>query len=510
VDRTRNIIGVACRPEEEPAAREFFELFKTPWEFYDSRFLYPVVLSTRMDLRDVPARLLVLYGDNGSVGRDSAHPVELRRSPLKVLHAGYNLFKLTERLLTQWQPVSNALTPTLDDCIATLRHWILEAGIPVVEVPPAPAGRAFMACLTHDVDFIRISDHGFDHTLLGFLRRASVGSLRRFAKGQAPWSDVVKNWQAMVSLPAVYLGTRKDFWLEDFDRFLELERHLKATYFFIPFKGRPGEKVRRPHPTRRAAAYDVIHEAPLLKRLVDSGHEVGVHGIDAWHSAERGREELCRVASASGQSKLGTRMHWLCFDSSSPRILEQAGFQYDSTVGYNDTVGCRAGTFQAFRPPGAADILELPLHIQDTALFYPGRATANAGAWRACESLIGDATKHGGVLTILWHTRSLAPERHWGEFYTRLLGELSRNQAWFGTAAQIVAWFRKRRSVSFSKSGFTNRQVQVAMECPHDGVSTPGLVLRVHRPRTERKGSTDADFVDVPLTGETKVEIAVA
>src|SRR5262245_30179578 len=40
------MIGVACSPSEEPVVREFFELFKTPWEFYRSGRPYRVILCT--------------------------------------------------------------------------------------------------------------------------------------------------------------------------------------------------------------------------------------------------------------------------------------------------------------------------------------------------------------------------------------------------------------------------------------------------------------------------------
>jgi hypothetical protein len=64
-------------------------------------------------------------------------------------------------------------------------------------------------------------------------------------------------------------------------------------------------------------------------------------------------------------------MHWLYWDENSPAQLEAAGFTYDSTGGFNGAVGYRAGTTQAFKPPMARRILELPLHVMDTALFYP-------------------------------------------------------------------------------------------------------------------------------------------
>src|SRR5438034_9603576 len=64
-------------------------------------------------------------------------------------------------------------------------------------------------------------------------------------------------------------------------------------------------------------------------------------------------------------------MHWLYWSEDSPVILEDGGFPYDSTVGYKDAIGYRAGTSQVYKPLQPTRILELPLHVMDTALFYP-------------------------------------------------------------------------------------------------------------------------------------------
>ena len=166
-------------------------------------------------------------------------------------------------------------------------------------------------------------------------------------------------------------------------------------------------------------------------------------------------------------------MHWLCFSPSSPQVLEEAGFAYDSTVGYNDVVGYRSGTTQVYRPPGATILLELPLHIQDTALFYEGyMGLTSFAAEDRCNILVNNVERYGGVLTILWRPRSLAPERLWNDSYVGLLKTLQKRRVWFATADQVVDWFRKRRAYSFENA-----------ECPealHDG--TPPLLLKIHAP----------------------------
>ena len=73
-----------------------------------------------------------------------------------------------------------------------------------------------------------------------------------------------------------------------------------------------------------------------MARLMREGCELGVHGIDAWHSIDQGREELSRIGAVTGDPSPGIRMHWLLGDEHTIRVLEAAGYGYDSSVGYNE------------------------------------------------------------------------------------------------------------------------------------------------------------------------------
>jgi len=55
------LIGVISKTSEEEIVREFFQLFKVPWEFYSSNRSYDVVLSTRNEIPELTPRLLVIY-----------------------------------------------------------------------------------------------------------------------------------------------------------------------------------------------------------------------------------------------------------------------------------------------------------------------------------------------------------------------------------------------------------------------------------------------------------------
>jgi hypothetical protein len=226
--------------------------------------------------------------------------------------------------------------------------------------------------------------------------------------------------------------------------------------------------------------------------LAAAGSEIGLHGIDAWTDTAKAYEEKCRIQDFTAKETLGVRMHWLYSDEQSAGVLEQAGFMYDSSAGFNNTVGYRSGTAQVFKPFSAKGLLELPMHIMDTALFYPDYLDLSPQeAWDRIAPMLDHAAAGGGVTTINWHDRSIAPERLWGKFYIRLLDELTRRGAWFATASQAVAWFRKRRSATFHEIDRGSGAMRVIVS-DETGGNSPALCARLHR--SQKDGYIDTAF----------------
>jgi len=486
------VIGVIARAGERPAVQEFFQLFKTPWEYFREGEAYDVLVITGKVTPETQAKLVVCLSETpanhqtkveiGSASlpiyrapSEKVRIEEQQRGEQKFVYLGYNLWSEIDYLLRVGQPIDHAQTPALEMHIQVIRNLILDCNMDVVEIPPVPAGYAFSATLTHDIDFIGIRQHKFDHTLAGFLFRSTVGATRDWLRGSLPFSKLMRIWKALASLPFVHLGLARDFWLP-FEWYLKVERGIPATYFFIPFKHTPGEKVNAQNAHRRGCAYDIGDIPEWIATLQRNGCEVGVHGIDAWHSVEKGQAERARVLAVTQSTSSGIRMHWLLRNDETTRVLEQAGYEYDSTVGYNETIGYRAGTTQVYLPIGNENLLELPMHIQDGALFYPQRLGLSEGqAWELCQSVIEQFEKFGGVLTLLWHDRSHGPERFWGEFYSRLIERLRQMNVWLTSGEQAVRWFRQRRNVFFEKSGST-----ISVRGCGQAISPP-LTVRVYR-----------------------------
>jgi hypothetical protein len=137
-----------------------------------------------------------------------------------------------------------------------------------------------------------------------------------------------------------------------------------------------------------------------------------------------------------------------------------------------------------FKPVGVEQLLELPLHVMDTAMFYPPYMNLSDGEARsAMLPMIEHANKSGGVLTINWHDRSIAPERLWGEAYKTLLDDLRARKAWFATGAKAVSWFRQRRTAAFGAVVSDAGAMRISVSSARSGPDLPPLKLRVYNRR---------------------------
>lgn len=533
------MIAVAASESQHPVVREFFELFKTPWQFHRPGLECDVLVCSAQAVPQNSARLVLILGAKEQVldrergirslvrqaptvlnwgadkipiftgcatfegtSSDGLHEeencapatMEFQAGRQAYVRVGFDLFAEVEFLLTEGQPKMFARIPTLELHIAFLRELILRHEIPLWEIPPVPEGHEFIACLTHDVDHPRIRDHIADHTMFGFLYRALLGSWLEFANGRKRFAQVAANYRAALALPLVYLGMAKDFW-NQFRRYREIEGDAKSTFFVIPEKGNPGLDANGRSQTKRAARYSLRDLARELGHLLADECEVATHGIDAWRDSSRGKNEQARIREISDAPETGVRMHWLFFDRNSPKRLEEAGFSYDSTVGYNDAVGYRAGTTQVFKPLGVEHLMELPMHLMDTAMFYPSYLDLPPDEARnEVRSLLINAARFGGVLTINWHDRSIAPERLWDGPYLELIEELRARGAWLPTASDAISWFRRRRGASMEVDQFDGT---IRVSTAENGKAQPALRLRLHHPAARHNpGSSQSAFTD--------------
>jgi hypothetical protein len=142
--------------------------------------------------------------------------------------------------------------------------------------------------------------------------------------------------------------------------------------------------------------------------------------------------------------------------------------------------------------------------MQDVAMFRPdGLDLTEAEAWRIYQGFVEHACAEGGALTLLWHGRSLEPERLWGRIYARILTDLRERRVWLATARAAVRWFRKRRAVTIAGVRWEAGRMVVDIHGFPGPDGTPGLLLRVHLPGAPSR------WIDVTVVGNGPLVVPI-
>jgi hypothetical protein len=183
-------------------------------------------------------------------------------------------------------------------------------------------------------------------------------------------------------------------------------------------------------PSTRNGSYTLEHPwvRSLIARVHARGQEVGYHaGFDTYRDAHLTAEEVARLRTAVDalgveQDTWGGRQHYLRWESPTTWAnWEDAGLDYDSTVGFADRVGFRAGTCHEYR---AFDVrARRPLRLRERPLLAMDQTLVDYmgldpdAALQAIVDLAAECRRAAGTLTLLWHNSMLptAAQRDWYE-----------------------------------------------------------------------------------------------
>ena len=294
----------------------------------------------------------------------------------------------------------------------------------------------FTVALTHDVD------SPWRWTRIGL--RGAAARLKRNTL-QARVAPALREATALAAAPVHRARGTDPNWR--FRQIVEEERRRGAngsTFFVLAGHNDP-------HDGAAPAAYDELRPR-LVETIQSTGAEVGLHGsYTAADDVTRLAEEKATLEALAGEVQ-GHRYHYLRADPHGNLAqLAGLGFRYDTTLGFPDAVGFRAGIARPFRPwdfasDAPADLLEIPLAAMDATLAeerYLGLSARRAEP--QLTALLDWAAANGGAFAILWHPDRFDPltSGGWDRLYSRLLdgvrarggvcmsaGELSSHSTW--------------------------------------------------------------------------------
>ena len=293
--------------------------------------------------------------------------------------------------------------PIVDEYAVILAEWL--------KVPfPRWKGhsRKLSIELSHDIDVIQ----SFGTPLAGLRKAIDLALMKR-----QPW-DAARTLAQIVGLREKS-SISKIYHLAN----LSSEHHFPSVFNFMAAA-----------PTQWDDGYSLSD--PLVRTVIQTlsaeGFEIGFHPsyrtMDNPALLAREKEHFDAVV---GPGKHGVRQHYLRFRVPATwRNLEKLGFAYDSTLGFADHEGFRAGTCRRFRPfdvelDRTLDLWEVPLIVMDATLHRYRGLTPVQGKERILE-LAKRCMSVGGTLTLLWHNSSFSDSwKPWGQMYAEVLKDLS-------------------------------------------------------------------------------------
>jgi hypothetical protein len=333
-------------------------------------------------------------------------------------------------------------TPIVNLQAARLERAILSAwsGPAMTPVPRWKDGARFATVLSHDVDWIT--------------RYSLLHSWRLLGRSRMP-GDYASRAALATAWTALRHGSsdRDPYW--NFERWADEEarRGFRSTFYICPpaSQAHPYDPTYLPSDPLRFRGQRTTVEG-LFHRLRDEGFEVGLHGTyrSMGDAGEITRQRQA-VDAMAGHAVTGTRQHFLRLDVRTAwDAHERAGLLHDSTLGYNEAVGFRAGIAAPFHPWSHGErrayrLLELPLTAMDGALFRSLKLDGPLAARRVMSHLEGVAAC-GGLAVLLWHPNAADESAYpgWWTAYLEVLDDLAARGAWVVTAEELAAWWRER------------------------------------------------------------------
>lgn len=340
---------------------------------------------------------------------------------------------------TTARPAEAAVRPNVSEyaqaLLASISETAARAGVPMIRKEVWPHAKPMAACLTHDVDAIR----------RGRLPRGVAAKDVRAAVCTAVHGRLGQAARQAAAIVRTASGPNP-YWTFDRIAAMEREHGFRSTYF-----------VMAGHLHPQDPAYDPSEPmiARLMRRSVDSGCEVALHGSFASYTdAGSLLTQKAHLEAVLSEKVAGHRNHVLRFRvPDSWRIQQGAGFSYDTTLGFADHEGYRGGHAFPFHPYDAEaeqslEILELPLAVMDVTI-HKYRGLRGDTAWQAVEVVLEQTMGVNGLATLLWHNDTLYDPDYpgCGRLYEEALRWLTSKGAWVASCRDVTLWWRARDKI---------------------------------------------------------------
>ncbi|MCD6483694.1 MAG: polysaccharide deacetylase family protein [Candidatus Odinarchaeota archaeon] len=346
---------------------------------------------------------------------------KFKQIKMQLTHSSENISIKDEhgRVISKKIQSAPLLDMTIKEVLEKIKELAEQKSIPVIRKCTWPKNKPFAVCLTHDIDHIKPTTRMYLAGIKNFLRKKKIRSalawMLNFLVQRNPW---------------------------DLKRIVDIEkeRNVKSTFFFL---------IERKHEKDTTSRLEDIKS--MIMFLISEGFDVQLHGsYTSFDNETQLMKEKTLLEKIKGEQVEGIRQHYLRFDPTKTfQIQDRLGFKFDSTYGFHNQVGFRAGTSLPFHPyddtkEQKLKLTEIPLILMDVTVIEYLKLPPSE-AWRSIKHLLDMTKDLGTLLTVLWHNTFFDDAtRDWRELYTKIIDFSIRHDAFIGTARQVYNWWSKR------------------------------------------------------------------
>lgn len=339
----------------------------------------------------------------------------------------------------------SALARRDDPLFAPVDELVLPLGVPRIEplaysladfvAEPDPDAPAWRLVLTHDIDLPARWTHAGRRRAL----RSIVADLRRGRLGSAI--------RTKLAFLAGLVPGRRDPW-DNFERITALEHALDAesTSYLLVGRHVPEDGSAELHEHGRSW-FGAVRGAQL-------GDHVGLHGsYTASDTPGRLAAELAELGARTRGSHPDHRFHYLRHRPVDAwPLLARTGIRSDSSLGYAERPGFRAGTAHPYRAWDHAtgqplDLVVIPLVVMDASFDARYLDVRSRGErQRRIIELVDTIAWYDGAASLLVHNDRLCnfDDDGWTRAYRRILRHVRQSGGRGCTAAEAAAAYLAR------------------------------------------------------------------
>jgi peptidoglycan/xylan/chitin deacetylase (PgdA/CDA1 family) len=250
--------------------------------------------------------------------------------------------------------------------------------------------------------------------------------------------------------------------------------------------------------------YNVAENAAALRRLAGMGWDIGSHtvshsprlaaapegdpavtrgtydprrGLTVWGEVKVSKDLL--DADLGGRSTAAYRSGDLAFPRSLIRVLQAAGYSYDSTCSANATLSAFPFFALEEQTVGSREstVVEIPVTLDDSQGFLTAATLPRAAkAWK--EVLRANAA-YGGITVALIHPSDTRTETYKLEAQESLMKEAVAIGAWMGDLSAFGMFWKRRAAARFSTALDADGTLVIRVEAPQ-GDLDPALGFEVN------------------------------